>query len=223
MPLIRQIVKLLCFRLDRAEFMGFDQRHLIAGFVGTWIVGMGRYWDDSKAKMLQHLGLGSVIYIIVLSFFIWLIVKPLLIEDWSYKHVLTFIGLTSFPAILYAIPVERLFTMSTAAQINVWFLAVVAFWRLALLFYFLRFFTRLKYWIITCITLLPICLIISSLTFLNLEQAVFNIMGGIRDATANDRAYAILVGLTFTSLGALPIVAIGYIAAIVAGRGSRKK
>ena len=223
MQLIRQIVKLLCFRLDRAEFMGFDQRHLIAGFVGTWVVGIGRYWDDSKAKLLQHLGLGSVIYIVVLSLFIWLIVKPLSVKDWTYRHVLTFIGLTSFPAILYAIPVERLFSMSIAAQINVWFLAVVALWRLALLFYFLRFFTQLKYWIITCITLLPICLIICSLAFLNLEQAVFNIMGGIRDATANDRAYAILVGLTFISFSVLPIVAIGYIRAIVTRRGSRKK
>ena len=91
----------------------FNKKHFIAGLIGTWIVGMGRYWDDGGASLLQHVGLGSVIYIFVLAAFIWLIVKPFRVDNWNYFTVVTFIGLTSFPAILYAIPVERFFSIQT--------------------------------------------------------------------------------------------------------------
>ncbi len=119
-----------------------NSRHFIAGLIGTWIVGMGRYWDDKGASLVQQLGLGSVIYIFVLAGFIWLILKPFFIDNWTYFIVLTFIGLTSFPAIFYAIPVERFFPVQTANTMNVWFLAIVAAWRLGLLYYFIKKFTR---------------------------------------------------------------------------------
>ena len=100
-------MKLLTFRLTTAEMLNFNKSHFITGLIGTWIVGIGRYWDDPGAKLLQHLGLGSVIYIFVLALFIWLILLPFKVEGWKYFIVLTFISLTSFPAIFYAIPVER--------------------------------------------------------------------------------------------------------------------
>lgn len=162
-------------------------------------MGMGRYWDDPGAKLLQHLGLGSVIYIFCLALFIWLILLPFRVEGWNYKRVITFISLTSFPAILYAIPVERVFTMQTASTINVWFLAAVALWRLSLLFYFLRVFTRLAWGYIVTVALLPMCAIVTTLTVLNLERAVFNIMGGMDEHTTNDDAYAVLFAITLIS------------------------
>ena len=116
----------------------FNTKHFIAGLFGTWLVGMGRYWDDEGASLLQHLGLGSVIYIFVLAAFIWLIIKPFFVEDWNYFTVVTFIGLTSFPAILYAIPVEKFVGIGTATTMNVWFLITVASWRLCLLYFFLK-------------------------------------------------------------------------------------
>ena len=61
----------------------FDKTHFIAGLIGTWIVGMGRYWDDPSAKLLQHLGMGSVIYIFVLAAFIWLISSLGTEEEWN--------------------------------------------------------------------------------------------------------------------------------------------
>lgn len=136
MNVIETIFRLLTFRITREEILNFNKNHFIAGLLGTWIVGVGRYWNDDGASLLLHLGLGSVIYIFVLAAFIWLILKPFYIDHWNYFIVVTFIGLTSFPAILYAIPVERLFTIQTANTINVWFLAIVAAWRLGLLYFF---------------------------------------------------------------------------------------
>jgi Yip1 domain len=200
MGVINYILRLLTFKLTREEMLNFNSIHLMAGIIGTWIVGMGRYWDDPKASLLQHLGLGSVIYIFILAGFIWLILLPFKIEKWSYKTVLTFIALTSFPAIFYAIPVERFFTIAAANTMNVWFLAIVALWRLCLLYYFLKHFTQLSVGNIMTVTLMPICLIISTLTALNLHKVVFDIMGGYREPTAHDGAYGVLMFLTVISV-----------------------
>lgn len=200
MPLLQTITRLLTFRLTRAEMLNFDKTHFIAGLLGTWLVGMGRYWDDPLAKLVQHLGLGSVIYIFVLALLIWLILLPFRVEKWRYFTVLTFISLTSFPAIFYAIPVEQFFSIETANTINVWFLAVVAAWRLGLLFYFLSVFTQLSKFNIITVTLMPVCLIIATLTALNLHHVVFNIMGGIREPNAHTGAYIVLIYLTSISV-----------------------
>lgn len=200
MQLLKTIGRLLTFKLTRDEMLSFNKQHLIAGVIGTWIVGMGRYWDDEGASLLQHLGLGSVIYIFVLAAFIWLIVKPFVVDNWTYFTVLSFISLTSFPAILYAIPVERMVSIDAARTLNVWFLAIVAGWRLALLYFFLQRFTRLSIANIITITMMPICLIIATLTALNLHRVVFNIMGGFREDNAHDSAYFVLMFLTVISV-----------------------
>ncbi len=201
------IIKLLTFSLSREEMLQFNRTHFIAGLVGTWVVGMGRYWDDAGANILQHLGLGSVIYIFVLAALIWTILLPFKVDNWNYFTVVTFIGLTSFPAIFYAIPVERFLSIETANSINVWFLAIVAAWRLGLLYYFLKQFTRLAFWNILTVTLMPICLIISILTALNLHRVVFNIMGGVRNPTPHDASYMVLMLLTgVSSVLILPLI-----------------
>jgi hypothetical protein len=220
MNVFKTIVNLLLFQTTREEMLQFNRSHFIAGLIGTWIVGMGRYWDDPGASLLQHLGLGSVIYIFLLAAFIWLILLPFKIEHWSYFRVVTFIGLTSFPAVFYAIPVERFTEMEMASFINVWFLAIVAAWRLALLFFFLKRFCRLAVWKIVTVTLMPICLIITTLTILNLERAVFDIMGGLRNETSNDGAYAVLVVLTAASMILIIPLLIAYVVGIY---DSRKK
>lgn len=194
--------------------LGFSKKHFQIGLVGTWLVGMGRYWDDPGAHLLQHLGLGSVIYIFVLALLIWLVIKPFFVEKWDYFTVLTFISLTSFPAILYAIPVERFMSIENAAALNAWFLAIVAAWRLGLLYYFLKKFTQLSHGYILVGTLLPMTAIISALTALNLERAVFNIMGGIRNSTSADEAYKILISLTVISVAAFIPLLIAYLTAI---------
>lgn len=207
MNLFDTIIKLLTFRLTREEMLQFNRKHFIAGAIGTWIVGMGRYWDDSDANLLQHLGLGSVIYIFVLAALIWLVIKPFKVENWNYVTVLTFISLTSFPALLYAIPVERFVGIQTANTINAWFLAVVAMWRLCLLYYFLSRYTRLSAGNVLTATLMPICLIITTLTALNLHRVVFDLMGGRTETTPHDRAYDVLIFLTvFSVILILPLL-----------------
>ncbi|NIK92866.1 hypothetical protein GZ212_11940 [Mangrovimonas sp. CR14] len=200
MKIINTISRLLAFQLTREEMLNFNKYHLIAGMLGTWLVGMGRYWDDPKASLLQHLGLGSLIYIFALAGIIWLILYPFKVPNWKYFTVLTFISLTSFPAIFYAIPVERFTAIETANTINVWFLAIVAAWRLGLLYFFLKRFTRLSTGNILTVTLMPICVIISTLTVLNLHRVVFNIMGGVRNSTPHDASYGVLMFLTGISM-----------------------
>jgi hypothetical protein len=199
MKVIRTIVRLLTFRLTRDEMLQFNSGHFIAGLIGTWLVGMGRYWDDDGATIIQHLGLGSVIYICALALFIWLIVLPFKIPQWTYFNVLTFISLTSFPAIFYAIPVEKFYSIETANRINIWFLAIVATWRLCMLYYFIRHLTGLSIANILTVTLMPICLIITTLTALNLHRVVFDIMGGRREQTPHDGAYSVLIVLSVIS------------------------
>jgi len=222
MSTFKTITDLLLFETTREEMIQFKRPHFIAGLIGTWIVGMGRYWDDPGASLLQHLGLGSVIYIFVLAAFIWLILLPFKIENWSYFTVVTFIGLTSFPAIFYAIPVEQFVDLNTANSINVWFLAIVAAWRLSLLYFFLKRFTQLAIWKIVTVTLMPICLIISTLTVLNLHRVVFDIMGGVRNPTPHDGAYTVLLVLTGLSLILVIPLLVGYVVAISQSRNNKK-
>ncbi len=220
--MLRTIWRLLTFRISREEMLQFNRKHFIAGLIGTWVVGIGRYWDDEGASLLQHLGLGSVIYIFLLALFIWLIIKPFLIDQWSYFTVVTFISLTSFPAIFYAIPVEKFYSMETANSINVWFLAIVATWRLGLLFQFLKVFTRLNLLNIITVTLMPICLIITTLTILNLHRVVFDVMGGRRNSTPHDGAYLVLVALTTISALLIIPLLVTYGVAVYNARNAKR-
>ncbi|HEY9430136.1 MAG TPA: hypothetical protein VI260_01475 [Blastocatellia bacterium] len=106
-------------------------------------------------------------------------------------------SLVAPPAILYAIPVERWFTLRAATNINILFLAVVATWRVMLLVFYLERYARLKPLAAGIATLLPLTVIVVTLTALNLERAVFEVMAGIgRNPTANDGAYFVLLLLS---------------------------
>ena len=213
-------VRLLTFRSTREELARFGRLHLAFGIFCTWLVGMGRYWDDPRANLAQHLGVGSVVYVFALSFVVWLIVRPLRPARWSYLNVCAFVALVSPPAILYAIPVERLFTLETAASLNVWFLATVAAWRVALLVFYLRRQAALGWLAVTVAGLLPLTVIVVSLTALNLERVAVNVMGGLRETTANDAAYAVLVGLTV--LAFLLIVPLMVVYAVLVAAAQRR-
>lgn len=183
------------------------------GIAGSWLAGIGRYWDNPDAQILQYAGLGSVIYIFILAAFIWLIVLPYKPLRWKYKTVLTFISLTSFPAFLYAVPVEKFMKIEAAATVNAWFLLIVAAWRVGLLANFLNKFNELKGYV-AILTSLPLVIIVSSLSFLNLEKVVFNIMGGIRHTNAAYKAYDILLILTAGAIISVIPFLIGYIIGI---------
>ena len=208
--------KLLTFRLSCEEFLQLNYKHLVFGLLCTWIVGMGRWWDDPNAGLLQHLGIGSLIYIFILAFILWLGIFLLKPKNWSYLHVLTFVSLTSPPAILYAIPVEKFLSLDKANAINLLFLIVVASWRVALLVYYLKWHAQLKPFAIVVSTMLPITAIVVTLTILNLERAAFVSMGGFRgEPTAHDSAYNLLSFLTLLSLLLFVPLLICYIVLVV--------
>ena len=210
--LLREEFRLLTFRPVSSEVPAHWRTFLAFGLFFTWLAGVGRYWDNPRAYLWQHLGLGSLIYVFVLAFIIWAILLALRPKNWSYRNVLLFITLTSPPAVLYAIPVERFMKYESAIWANIWFLAIVATWRLALYAVFLSRTAGLNAGDVIVGTLLPIAIIVVTLSFLNLEHVVFAIMGGLGpgSVTANDGAYLVVVWLSVLSVLLVPVLAIAY-------------
>ncbi len=213
--------RLLTFRLSGEEFLRLDYRHLAFGLFCTWLVGMGRWWDDPGAGVLQHVGVGSLIYVFILSLILWLGISLLGPKNWSYLHVLIFVSLTSPPAILYAVPVEKFFSLGAASTINLLFLIIVASWRVALLVYYLKRHARLRPFAIAVSTALPMTAIVVTLTILNLERAAFASMGGFRgEPTAHDGAYNLLSILTVLSVLLFVPLLVCYVVLVVKARTS---
>ena len=197
---------LLLFRPFKPDIKTHREAYLAWGVFTTWLVGVGRYWDHPSAALWQYLGLGSVAYVFILALILWAVVAPLRPSNWSYTGVLIFVMLTSLPALLYAIPVEMFLALPQAQLANVIFLAIVATWRVALLMVFLRRGAKLSPFATAVAGLLPIAMIVTALVLLNLEKAVFNIMGGNRLQTQNDSAYAILLLISALAVVASPIL-----------------
>jgi hypothetical protein len=226
--MIRQMLadqwRFLMFRRMSPAVAEHWRLYLAVGLFFTWIAGVGRYWDNPRAKVWQHLGLGSVVYVFVLALLIWAILAPLKPRNWSYRNVLLMITLTAPPAILYAVPVERFLNRDDAVLANMWFLGLVAAWRVALFANFLRRAAALSIGAVIVGTLLPLAVIVVALTALNLEHVVFSIMGGLRasDRSANDGAYTIVLLLSVVSVFIAPLLVIAY-AVLIARSGSRAK
>jgi hypothetical protein len=184
--------------------------YLAFGLAFTWLAGIGRYWDNPRAQLWQQLGLGSLIYVFVLSFLLWVIVWPLRPSNWTWRNLLLFVTLTSPPAVLYAIPVERFMDADGARLSNMLFLAVVAIWRVALYWNFLRGPARLPAGASFVALLLPLALIVVALSVFNLEHAVFEIMAGIAPGTSADAAYFVVLVLSLFSVLGAPFILIAY-------------
>lgn len=210
--LISETFRFLTFRSLSAAAATEWRSFLAFGMACTWLAGVGRYWDNPRASAWQMLGLGSVIYVFVLALLLWLVALPMRPRHWSYRNVLLFVTLTSPLAFLYAIPVEKFMPLGEATTLNAWFLAVVALWRVALLFHFLWRVARLKIIAVIVTTLLPLAGIVLALSMLNLEHVVFELMGGIPSdqRSSHDTAYLIVFALSFYSIFATPFLLVAY-------------
>ena len=219
--ILRTQLKFLLFRSVRISTAEDFRPWLLYVLAVTWLVGIGRYWDHPSAHLWQYLGLGSVFYIFGLSWLLYIVVKPLRPENWNYRSVLIFVGLTSLPAALYAVPVERFMDLDAAKSVNAWFLGFVAAWRVALLLRFLNKSARLNWFVVLTVSVMLLSGIVVTLSILNLEHVVFDIMAGIREETAgpNDLAYLIVLELTFYSVLAFPATLLAYVVAIGLRRG----
>jgi len=191
-----------------------EYKHWYLGFglVTAWVAGVGRYWDNPRADLWQYLGLGSVVYCLFMSGVIFLLLWPLKPRNWTYQNVLIFVSMTSLPAWLYAIPVERFTPLDVAQVINMWFLAIVATWRVALLCVYLNRAAGMSGFKIAVAALLPVVIVVNVLSALNLEHVVFHIMAGIaeEDRSANDLAYTVVFLISILSLMLLPLLLMCY-------------
>ena len=99
-------------------------------------------------------------------------------------------------------------SLEASQKANVWFLAIVAIWRVALLLKYLNSVAGLSGLRVLVATLLPLTLIVTVLTVLNLEHVVFKLMAGLEahEKSANDNAYTILVLITYFSVMTSPIL-----------------
>lgn len=216
-------LRVLLLRATRIDLAQLGTRHLVYGLIVTWAAGLGRYWDHPDPYLIQALGLGSLLVTLALACLLWLMMLPLRPERWSFLHLLTFLSLTALPALLYAIPVERFMSLDTARTVNVWFLAIVASWRVAMLARYLRTWTDLSGLVLAAALLLPLALVVVTLTLLNLEQALFDVMAGLRDdGTASDSAYQILFLITLASFVASPVLITMYAFAVWQRRKLRR-
>ena len=179
--LLKDEFRFLTFRAPSPMIRERPGAYLAFGLVATWLAGIGRYWDSSTALPWQYLGMSSVAYVFLLALVIWAVVLPLGPKNWSYRNVLLFVALTAPPALLYAIPVEQFLEWSTARAVNSAFLAIVALWRVALLFAFLARVAGLGGITIAVAALLPLALIIDGIALAGLQQAVYQNMVGSHD------------------------------------------
>ena len=206
-------VRVLLLRSTREDYLAFTWRHFAFGMAVVWLVGMGRYWDNPRVGVLQHLGAGSVVYVFILAALLWAVCWPFRYEGWTYPRVLTLVVLTSPPAAIYAVPVERWFDVYRAGEINLWFVLAVSGWRMLI---WGRFVLRMGIPVAAAVVgiFLPVILIISALTYLNLEHAVvWQLMGGVKEPpTPADAAYNIVgfVAAISTYL-ILPLLVLAYV------------
>lgn len=181
--ILKDEVRFLTFRSPSVMIREHPAAYLAFGLLATWAAGMGRYWDSVGATVFQHLGLTSVAYALVFAMALWLLAAPLGPKNWTYRNVLLFVTLTSPPALLYAIPVE-LWQPGYALAINSGFLAIVAAWRVGLLFVFLKRFAALGTSAAFVATLLPIVLMVDFVFFMGIGDAVYTTMAGLQDPDA---------------------------------------
>jgi hypothetical protein len=198
---LRTVGRVLTFRASRDELLFDDPRVLYFGLLTTWIVGIGRFWDNPDDAFYRHLGIGSVVYVFVLSLIIFIFVFPFKVPNFNYRRVLTFITMTSPPGLLYAIPVRTLWGADLGSGIYLKFLGVVAVWRVSLLFFYLSRFCLLNKFNRFVTAFLPLSLIITTLAILNLDKVVFDIMDGdFGSPSVHNYSYAIEVYLANLSI-----------------------
>ena len=210
--LLVDVWRLLTFRQPSSALIRHWRSYLAFGLISTWIAGIGRYWDHPAPHWLQRAGFGSLIYVLALTVILWLLILPLRPKHWTPRNILIFVTLTSPPAWLYAIPVERLMSMAHAQSANAWFLAIVATSRVALLVVFLKRVAKLRGAALALACVLPLALIVFTLSVLNLDHVVFSLMSGTHPdrTSANDTAFAIVWWLSALSVLSVPILAVWY-------------
>lgn len=221
---LRAELDFLLFQSVRPDLARLGNYYLAMGLCASCLAGMGRYYDNPNAYLFQYLGLGSVAYVFVMAALLYLILAPLRPANWSYRNVLIFVGMTAPPAILYATPIQWFLPFEAARLVNIWFLVIVAVWRVALLLQYLIRSAQLGIMGSLIGGLLPLSLIVVILASLNLQHVTFDLMSGVKTegTTGMEATYTIVLYLTVLSFVAFPFSLLGYLYLIYMRKRERK-
>jgi len=229
---IRQCFSFLTFRNVSFNLASYKATYLTFAIITAWIAGLGRYWDHPDAAWWQYAGLGSVAYIFIMAFVLWLVVLPLRPKNWSYTSVFIFVGLTSPLAWLYAVPVERFLSIEMAISVNLWFLGIVAAWRVVLFAFFIWRAAKLRYLRFVMAVLTPLAFVMLILSLFNLQHVTFEVMAGIdrpdlaepvASAAEAPEPHDMILTLGLISLKSFKYIVVGYIVAILIAARQRSK
>ena len=204
---VRLLWRTLTFRSSVEEYEDATWHAYVVGFALVWLAGIGRTWDDLEASLVRKLGLGSLVYVVVLAGLVAIFALPLARKRLAYQHILLFVTMTALPALIYAIPIERWTDMATAQVLNLQFLLFVAAYRVALFFRFLFACMRIAWFDTLLSGLLPLMLIIVVIVLSGATNMVLDVMGGLRgrDPQADDLANDVVLALTgFSCLAFIP-------------------
>lgn len=206
---LRDTWRLLTFRLTPQAYAALDLRHLYLGLLLCWLAGLGRFWAAAHVPWYGRLGLGSVIYPFVLAIPLTLLLRPF-VERSDYLRYVTLLALTAPVALIYAPLVPEICGTENASILRMFAMGIVSLWRVALLSWFCFELLGLRPGQATATVILLLSGIVVALTALNLERAVFAIMGAADARTMSDDSFAILILLSVLSILALPISLICY-------------
>jgi hypothetical protein len=185
--------------------------YLTVGLGITWLVGVGRTWDNPFAPLWLRSGLPSVAYAIALAGFIWVVVAALRPGRWTYRNVLLMTTMTAAPGLIYAIPVEKFLDDGAARATNFVFLAVVAIWRMALYFYFLLGAAKLPRLAATVAALLPPTLILALVSAYGVLEIVVGNMSGAELPPGQSIIASVLFFLSAACWLALPVLLLAWV------------
>jgi hypothetical protein len=206
---LRTSGRMLVFRPATPDLKRHGPLYLAIGIVFAWLAGVGRHWDNPRSDLWQHLGLGSVAYVFVFAFLLWLVLLPLKPANWRYRNVLIFVALTAPPAFLYVLP-GRFLAADAIPQAKVLLLAFVAVWRVALLGRYLWGSAELRGGRLFVAIFFPLALLVTALVVLNLDHVMFDLMGA-RPESPNDDAYSVLLLIDIVSIIAMPVLFVMYV------------
>lgn len=210
---LKSIGRFICFRSSTQELAEFDKRYLVLGLLLVWLAGVGRHWDDAEASMLQASGIGSLVYVLFLSGYLWLFLLPLRPVGCRGWQILTVVCMTAPPAFLYAIPIERWMNLEMSQVLNLTALGIVAVWRVALFLFYLIRGAKLHWWHSLVGVLLPLSIIVIVAGALAMAARIADGMAGTR-APQSDPVMAVTNFMTSLSLIAFVPLLLAYLLSI---------
>jgi hypothetical protein len=211
---LKLIFRVLSFRATPEEFGRAGKEFLLTGLAITWVVGIGRWWDDPRVLPIPvRMGLGSVVYVFVLAAVLWVLAKPLMNRRTGYYEVAAFVAATSLPGIIYAFPIEAISPDAPASDYNVKALLFVAAYRVSLLIWFCYRILQLSFPGALVVTFLPISLISLGVVMAGMGHRVFDIMGGFREAFPPSAVEEVLTMIGCLSFLLAPVLGLWYVMA----------